>query len=603
MYRITCSFILILFSFNIQAAAQQASGPKQPQRLLYYIEDSKYTGFLVPYIETYLKNLSYQYKTTEPVFSEVISLNRLHENRKIEGTIIDAFIYADRKSTTLQNSRERDQRDAAIANSLLNYDRFLIIKINPFKELLEYQFLMFDVIKNKTPRVKDMPVLKSYRSSSTFINPTVVLAKEELAFAIKQVCPEVNESPVAQISINSKIPASPIDTVFVKVKDTLKIAAIAIDADSPNELFTYNWTMSDDMLYGQMSYGKANQKLVIDTPSVFNIDLVIHDGISQSQKTTITVRVIDPPKIEMGNSGNIAFLSDLPNDMFGHNLEEIRDDIKRECYYTSEYLFIKDIWGHSIILNGEDSLSIYFSNGNIRLKKSNAADSIIETVIRTNKITDTSSNEQKRHKNGYCALVRFYPEKKLLASSYKYTFYADDHHVESSNLNLKVSFIKIRQITFFNEYIYTWLGSRKGSLGNALLGIGWRPFGFLQINYAASRLFSPSRKVREREGDRIITGKLNSRLILEFLNPNKSNTVCFSVQMQQLNINADKEKRSDCIWGIGFRSTSILTTFGSTIDLTSGCHYFPNLTKRSYISDAGIFEFSMGLRLYFFQRR
>jgi len=583
--------------------AQQATDAKQAQRLLYYIEDSKYTSFYVPYIETYLKNLSYKYTTTDPVFSEVISLNRLYENRKIEGTIIDAFIYADRKVTTLQNSRERDRRDAAIANSLLNYDRFLIIKINPFKELLEYQFLMFDVIKNKTPRVKDIPLLKSYGCSSIFISPTAVTAKDELAFAIKQVCPEVNESPVAQISINSKIPASPYDTVFVKVKDTLKISAIAIDADSPNELFTYKWTMSNDMLYGQISYGKAMQKLVIDTPSMFNMDLVINDGISKSQKTTITVRVIDPPTIEIGNSGNTFFLNNLPNDIFSHNLDDIRDDIKREYYYTSEYLFIKDILGHSMILNGEDSLSIYFSNGNIRLKKSNASDSIIETVIRTNKITDTSDDEQKRYKNGYCALVRFYPKNKLRASSYIHTFYADDHHIESSNLNLKVSFIKTRQITFFNEYIYAWLGSKKGSLGNALLGIGWRPFGFLQINYAASRLFSPSRKVREREGDRIIAGKLNTRLILELLNPNKFNTVCFSVLMQQLNIDADKGKRSDCIWGIGCRSTSILTSVRSTIDLISGFHYFPNLTKRSYISDAGIFEFYMGLRLYFFQRR
>lgn len=531
MYRIVCSIILIFFSHNFQAVAQQTAGSKQAQRLLYYIDDSKYTGFLIPYIETYLKNLFYQYKMTDPVFSEVISLNRLYENRKIEGRIIDAFIYADRKSTTLQNSRERDQRDAAIANNLLNYDRFLIIKINPFKELLEYQFLMFDVIKNKTPRVKDMPVLKSYRSSSIFISPTAVTARDDLAFAIKQVCPEVNEPPVAQISINSKIPASPTDTVFVKVKDTLKISAIAIDADSPNELFTYNWTTSDDMLYGQVSHGKAMQKLVIDTPSVFNINLVINDGISQSQKTTINVRVIDPPTIEIGNSGNTFFMSDLPNDIFGRNLDDIRDDIKKEYYYTSEYLFIKNIWGHSIILHGEDSLSIYLSKGNLRLKKSNAADSIIETVVRTNKITDTSDDVQKRYKNGYCSLVRFYPEKNLHASSYTYTFYADDHHVESSNLNLKVSFIKIRQINFFNEYIYTWLGSRKGSMGNTLLGVGWRPFGFLQINYAASRLFSPSRKVREREGDQIIAGKLNTRLMLEFLNPNKMNMFCFSVQM------------------------------------------------------------------------
>jgi hypothetical protein len=305
----------------------------------------------------------------------------------------------------------------------------------------------------------------------------------------------------------------------------------------------------------------------------------------------------------MGNSGNTAFLSDLPNDIFGYNLDDIRDDIKKEHYYTSEYLFIKNIWGHSIIMNGEDSLSIYFSNGDIRLKKSNAADSIIETVIRTKEVTDTSDNDKKRYQNWYCALARFYPKNNLRASSYNHTFYADDHHVESSNLNLKVSFIKIRQITFFNEYVYTWLGSKKGSMGNALLGIGWRPFGFLQINYAASRLFSPSRKVREREGDQIITGKLNTRLILEFLNPNKMNMFCFSVQMQQLNINADKRKRSDYIWGIGCRSISFLTTLGSTIDVISGMHYFPNLTKRSYISDAGIFEFSMGLRLYFFQRR
>lgn len=123
-------------------------------------------------------------------------------------------------------------------------------------------------------------------------------------------------------------------------------------------------------------------------------------------------------------------------------------------------------------------------------------------------------------------------------------------------------------------------------MGNTLLGVGWRPFGFLQINYAASRLFSPSRKVREREGDQIIAGKLNTRLMLKFLNPNKFNVFCFSVQMQQLNIDTDKGKRSDYIWGIGLRSTGLLTSLGSSIDVMSGMHYFPNFTKRSYISDA-----------------
>ena len=600
MYRFTGSIILFLLFQTNQTFAQQGNQRPSIQRLLYYVDDSKYEPFLVPFIETYLKDLAFRYKDQQPVFSEVISLNRLFENRKIEGKIIDAFIYSDRKTTSLKNSRERDRRDATIANSLLNYDRFLIIKISSFKELLEYQFLMYDVIKNKTPGVKDMPVLESYRSSSIFVNPTASTVKENLAFAIKQVCPEVNETPEAHISINSKVPTSLFDTVFIKVRDTLSISALVIDPDSPNERFTYNWTVSDEMLYSQLSHGKAMQKLVLDKLAVFTLYLIVGDGISQSSKTAVTVKVIDQPTIEMGNSGNVAFLSDLPKDMFSTDLSKIRDDVKQDDYYTSEYLFIKNIWGRSFILNGEDSLSLYFSKGNMRVKNSNAPDSIIETAIRTKKLIDTSDNPKK----AYCALVSFYPRGKLQTSNYYYyTFYADDHAVKSRNLNLKVSFIKIRQVTFFNEYVYTWLGGRKGSIGNALLGMGWRPFGFLQINGAASWIFAASRQVKAKETDRINTEKINSRLVLEFLNPNKHHMNCFSVLMQQYFIDTEKGRRTDYIWGIGLRTAGMLTELGSRLDFVSGLHYFPNFSKHTYISDAGIFEFSLGFRLYFYQGR
>jgi hypothetical protein len=591
MYRRISSIILFLLFHTIGTLAQQINKRPPVSRLLYYVDDSRYEAFLIPFIETYLKDLSLKYKDPQPVFSEVISLNRLFENRKIEGKIIDAFIYADRKTTSLQNSRERDRRDATIANSLLNYDRFLIIKISAFRELLEYQFLMFDVIKNKTPGVKDMPVLESYRSSSTFLNPIAPTAKEELAFTIKQVCPEVNESPEARISINSKIPSSLFDTVFIKVKDTLKISGLVIDPDSPNERFTYTWRVSDEMLYGQLSHGKATQKIVLDTPTVFNIALTVGDGITLSPKTTVTVKVIDQPTIEMGSSSNVAFLNDLPDDIFSTDLSKIRDDIQHDDYYTSEYLFIKNIWGRSFILNGEDSLTLYYSKGNIRVKNSNAPDSIIETTFKTDKL-----------QRGNCALFRFYPRRELHTSNnYYYTFYADDHAVKSRNLNLKVSFIKIRQVTLFNEYAYSWLGSRKGSMGNVMLGIGWRPFGFLRINIAASRLFAASRHVTAKESDRINIEKINQRLILEFLNPNKLHMNCFSVLMQQYHIDTEKGTRTDHIWGIGLRSAGMLTTLGSRLDIMSGLHYFPNLNKRTYLSDAGIFEFTLGFRLFFYQ--
>lgn len=252
------------------------------QRLVYYVDESSTSAFHLPFIENYLKDLAYPGRVLKKVYSEVISLNLLFENRRIEGRIVDEFIFADRNRTILENGKARDKRDKQIAYSLLNYDKFLVIKVNSFNALLEYQFLMYDVIKDS--QKNDTPILSNYRSSSIFIDPGSENQKSDLAFAIKQLCPEINEPPKAHIKVNNVIAE---DSVFLAFNDTLKLSASVIDSDSPRERLTYLWSISNDKLNDQILYGGENQILEIDSPSVFTASLVVGDGINQSKNTML----------------------------------------------------------------------------------------------------------------------------------------------------------------------------------------------------------------------------------------------------------------------------------------------------------------------------
>lgn len=611
MFRKVNLLLLLFLSLAVVAQGQNDTVKRPPLRLIYYVDETTSTPFLVPFIETYLKDLTYSNKELQPVYSDVISLNILFENRKIEGKIIDAFIHADRNQTSLGNSKPRDMRDAEVANSLLNYDKFLVIKIRSFNSLLEYQFLMYDVLKNNEEGVKDSPVLKSYRSSSVFVDPQSPNHKDELIFALKQVCAEVNERPKAEIRVNGYIPKSSADTVYLSVTDTAFIEGIAIDPDSPKERLGYTWSVSRESLYGQIAYGKQKQSIKIDTSAIITIGVVISDGIGQSDKTEVTVEFIYPPQITVEEMGN-TILDWNEWDLTEKDMIGIRDDVKKNEYWDIDFLYRKNVFGKKRFLHDEDSLVIFYSRGDLRLSKSNARDSLLRSTVKVrNQVKDTmyytgtdTAFSKEYLKKGQYATIRFYPGRVLGPDKFQYTFYVTDRGIKSENLNMQVQFIKIRSLSLWNEYVFSTLGYKKGMMGNALLGVNWQPFGTIQFGVAASYLFAPSKRIHKNEGDQIETSGITARYILEFMRPKKLEAHTWAILVQQFNILSEEGKiRRDRVWGIGYRGNVPLLSLGYKGVPYMTYHYFPNFNKRSYISGFGIFEMSIGMKLYSFKTK
>jgi hypothetical protein len=605
--------IAFFFGFALTARAAPDTLKTAPIKLVYYVDETEgNTSFLVPFIETYLKDLHYSREDLGHVYSDVISLNQLFENNRMEGKVIDAFIHTDRSQTPLANSKERDARDAAIAQSLLHYDKFLVIKIHPLNSLLEYQFFMYDVLKNSDPKIADAPILQDYRSSSVFINPTSATYKDELAYAIKQVCAEVNEAPKAQMRAHGRIPQSANDTIYIAVHDTIRLEAIPIDPDSPKERFVYAWTISEKSLYGQINYGKEKQALIIDTAAVITIGIAISDGISQSARFDATVKVIYRPEIEVKDGGNVYFIDDPETDLFSGSPNDIRDDKPKEEYDNYDFLYRRYLFGNKEFIAGEDSLMLFYSKGSLHIGRTNIPDTIIESTVRMRELVtdtflynipeDTSSSKIEYSKGKYATIV-YYPSRRLRVSKYLYTFYAEDNGVRSNNLNVAVRFTKVRSISLWNEYAFTSMGARKGFMGMTLVGASWYVFPWLQLSYGGTYILGASKHIRDREGEALQTGNINSRLIIEFVKPKGLSVNSFSIEMQRFDISTPTGMRKDNLWGIGWRQNISFLFLGVRFSMTGGYHYFPNFDKKPYISGFGMFGMSLGLRYSFLQRK
>jgi hypothetical protein len=604
------SALIILLLLNSIRFLSQSSDKNQPLTLLYYFDDSKGDPFLLPFIESYLKELRYSNRQLDKVYSKVISLNAINENWKIEGKIIEAFTSNNQKAIWLENSKERIKTASEIANNLLNYDKFLIIKTHPlFNALLEYQFSMYDVIKQSSKNTIDLPVLKTYRSSSVFIDPKSSNYKDELIFTLKQVCSEVNEIPKAEILINKK-ERKLVDTIFIAIGDTVDLEALTIDPDSPPERLSYSWYLDREDFYPQLEYGKARQKITSPKIANLKISLVVNDGISASEKTEAQVSFIKRPIIELQKSGNTVFFDDF-GELFKEDANNIRDDGKAKIYYDGEYLFRKTIFGRKRMIFGEDSLSIYFSEGRLRIANSTASDSVIRATFdalsfnRDTAIINEENTDTTILKKGHHVIFHLHPGGRLRVDRYYYNFYAINRGVKSGMLNVCLNFGKIRQISISNEYFFCWMGAKKGSFGNALLGINWQALSYMNISIHASIPFLPSARIHNEIREYLATkNTINSRLSLEFFNPNKLALSGFAIHIQQFAIKNQEDKvKNDYLWGVAWRQSVPFFWIGSGFEFISSFGYFPNFSKKEFVSNGGMFEMSMGGRYHFIKRK
>ncbi len=113
---------------------------------------------------------------------------------------------------------------------------FLTININPFNNLIEYQFILYK-IDTAGENVIHYMKLQNYRATSVFIDPTNQDYKAKIKTALRQVITEANEPPVSFVTFHNKRVS---DTIFAE-QGHINLIADAIDDDSSPDQLTYKW--------------------------------------------------------------------------------------------------------------------------------------------------------------------------------------------------------------------------------------------------------------------------------------------------------------------------------------------------------------------------
>src|ERR1700744_6072819 len=110
------------------------------RKLLYVLDGT--TNYMVPYIEQKLKNLRYA-ESDRKLFDSVDNLNSLTQTVSIQSIIIQNLI--DGRLLKVVNATAGHPADSIqrYKDFLNRYNSVVVIKINTFSELIEFQFTLF----------------------------------------------------------------------------------------------------------------------------------------------------------------------------------------------------------------------------------------------------------------------------------------------------------------------------------------------------------------------------------------------------------------------------------------------------------------------------
>ena len=294
------SFLIIFFS------GLSLNGQNIKTKLLYAVESNSASTqntrpeYLIPTIENLLLNLKYPNNALR--FDTVLNANRLIESFEID-TYLEEIIklYSDENSLSIEKDSMRVISDSEILNSIRGYDDFLYIKTNSIgSRNLEFQFFRYEI--DKIAFASAIPI-RNYQGSSSIIINTDSDSSERLALlvkAIKQVFKETNQVPKGRILVNA--PLDQDGTYYFAVGDTIKLKGELVDNDSKEEFYQYSWreriSEEEHVQFISFAENSPEQSIVLDTPSCFNIGLLVNDGISDSkEEDSVRVCVKIPPSI------------------------------------------------------------------------------------------------------------------------------------------------------------------------------------------------------------------------------------------------------------------------------------------------------------------
>ncbi len=470
--------------------------------LLYFVDiDADHKGdYLTPYIEWGLRTLTIPFLSEngdrDPrIFDTVRNMDILFST-KGNSKLTDALSprsARDKKAfyDKLKNNGF-SQYDSALASRLYNYQYILLIKINTFQTLLEYQFTLSRINPANTSiteKVKGLPFIdnNSYATASVFIDPASSNYKEKIMQALKQLVTESNINPRPTILASCNVRG---DTLYTLVNKDVEMEMMDNDKDSPKDQISYKW----DIYYSTSDprnifhYRQTDKKIIykFTKPGKYVVATAAFDGIGGGQIDYYLYAYIKPTVLlsskdiyYFDNSYN--FYSFNKNSYSTSALDVVRKFFKHTASHNNNYRKV------NIVVNSVKPFIDDISISEITNK--DISDSNYLNIPIQYKIDSVDTLEGKGENRYQCSL---HFEKKISDEKYPshkyYKVKVEANGISNSEI-LPINYHKLSAfaLTFYGSYLFNDHRIQYQGLTN--LGVGCKIIATQLISFSPTIVF------------------------------------------------------------------------------------------------------------------
>ncbi|MFX0138484.1 MAG: hypothetical protein ACFFDN_32880 [Candidatus Hodarchaeota archaeon] len=294
---ITCKIIFLSLLISFIVISYKPSWAKGKRLLLV----AHNTTFL-PEIENILSNMR-NYKTNEPLFSNIINVNTWSINRLEVGDLDDLVRFYESSPQLRRKSKFALQADESLTKFIKQADCYIRIDVLQKLSLLEFQLIITDSL----PKIEfdKFPILVTHQSRyrGFIIDISQKDYLQQLEISLKKLFPISNRPPIPMVKLN-KEPNLDGFYYFVQGRTITFDATDSYDLDSPWELLTFRWrqlnpdsnikSLRDENILPINPFSNR-QEIIFNNLGEYYFGLTVSDGIVQSEEKVIKIKVVKPP--------------------------------------------------------------------------------------------------------------------------------------------------------------------------------------------------------------------------------------------------------------------------------------------------------------------
>jgi hypothetical protein len=211
----------------------------------------------------------------------------------------------------------------------------IIIAINKFDALLEFQFYLFEFKDEVRTQVGE---------SSFFIDPKNDNYQNKIKVEVQKLFKDhysTNKPPVARIRLGSSLIENGSQIYYRTTSDTIVLDGTSSEDDNtPKKNFQYSWEVSKsgkkNAFISNFNFEKGIQRLVISDTGTYIISLKVSDGIefSNDNSSRVKIKIIPQPILEINKNSTYIIQSSF---FTKQSIKRLMKDIEAIPFYITNY--------------------------------------------------------------------------------------------------------------------------------------------------------------------------------------------------------------------------------------------------------------------------